>query len=329
MTCLQGIVKTLLSRTSATSTTLASSANPSVTGARITYTATVSPAPNGGTVTFSDGTATITGCGSAPVDTSTGEAICQVTYTRVGSHTITAAYSGDSEFKVSTSAPLIQTVNKATPALGISQSANPVIVGGPAHGTATLASTDAGGAVDYRYYDNLAACQADIAAFPGTAPTRGTDAGTVIVSGGSVPDSAPATFGSAGTIYWAAFYSGDAANAGAATYCDAQQVTYQVQLLYDQAKANHSGSTVPIELQLLNAVGANVSTSRITVTVTSLSPSPAPGKAPTGTLDFLTLDQGPGYQLSVKTTGYPAGTYTLLFTADTDPTTHVAKLLIS
>jgi hypothetical protein len=89
VTSLQGIVKTLISRTSATSTTLASSANPSAAGAQVTYTATVSPAPNGGTVTFSDGTATIADCGSAPVDTSTGQAICQMTYTGAGSGLLT------------------------------------------------------------------------------------------------------------------------------------------------------------------------------------------------------------------------------------------------
>lgn len=45
------------------------------------------------------------------------------------------------------------------------------------------------------------------------------------------------------------------------------------------------------------------------MTVTGLSPSPAPGKAPTGTFTFTTLpDQGPGYQLNVKTTRYPKGT---------------------
>ncbi|MGH3185306.1 MAG: Ig-like domain-containing protein, partial [Streptosporangiaceae bacterium] len=76
-----------------TATTLASSANPSVAGPAVTYTATVSPVPDGGTVAFTDGGATITGCGAVPVDTSTGRATCQVTYTSAGTHSITAAYS--------------------------------------------------------------------------------------------------------------------------------------------------------------------------------------------------------------------------------------------
>jgi hypothetical protein len=78
----------------ATATTL-SSANPSVAGEQVTYTATVSPAPDGGTVAFADGGTTIAGCGAQPVDTSTGKATCQVTYDSTGAHAITAAYSGD------------------------------------------------------------------------------------------------------------------------------------------------------------------------------------------------------------------------------------------
>jgi hypothetical protein len=42
----------------------------------------------------------------------------------------------------------------------------------------------------------------------------------------------------------------------------------------------------------------------------------------------MTLDQGPGYQLNVKTTGYPAGTYTLSFTVGGDPTLHTAQFVI-
>ena len=86
---------------------------------------------------------------------------------------------------------------------------------------------------------------------------------------------------------------------------------------------------MPVRLQLLNAAGTNLSAAGITVTVTGLSPSPAPGKAPAGPFTFLTLDQGPGYQLNIKTTGYKAGTYTLSFTAGGDPTIHTAKFVIS
>jgi hypothetical protein len=108
-----------------------------------------------------------------------------------------------------------------------------------------------------------------------------------------------------------------------------QQVAYQVKLQYDPAKAYHSGATVPVKIQLLNAAGANVSAAGIPVTVTGLSPSPAPGQAPAGTFTFVRLPGGPGYQLNVKTTGYPAGTYALSFKAGSDPTSDTAQFVIS
>ncbi|MGI8751555.1 MAG: Ig-like domain repeat protein [Acidimicrobiales bacterium] len=98
----------------ATSTTLTSSANPAVSGQTVTYTATVSPVADGGTVTFFDGTTPITSCGTPTVDIA-GHATCQVTYANTSGspHSITAAYSGDSNFAASTSAALVETVNPA------------------------------------------------------------------------------------------------------------------------------------------------------------------------------------------------------------------------
>src|SRR5207237_301832 len=47
-----------------TTTALTSSPNPSVVGQAVTYTATVSPVPSGGTVAFKEGATTISGCGT-------------------------------------------------------------------------------------------------------------------------------------------------------------------------------------------------------------------------------------------------------------------------
>jgi hypothetical protein len=81
------------------------------------------------------------------------------------------------------------------------------------------AAVTAGGTVQYRYYGSLSGCQADVTAFPGTAPSGGTLVSTVTVTGGVVPSSAAITFPAAGTFYWAAFYSGDASNLPAASDC--------------------------------------------------------------------------------------------------------------
>jgi len=63
-----------------TATTLSSAASPSLVGGLVAYTATVRPAPSGGTVAFADGSAPITGCAAQPVDPATGTAACHLTY---------------------------------------------------------------------------------------------------------------------------------------------------------------------------------------------------------------------------------------------------------
>src|SRR6185312_12374520 len=112
--------------------------NPSTAGQQVTYTATVSPAPDGGTVQFSDNGTTITGCGAQPVNTTTGVATCSLTYNQVGSHPIVAGYSGDTNFLAS-SAPLTQTVNAApSTATALISSANPSTAGQQVTYTATV-----------------------------------------------------------------------------------------------------------------------------------------------------------------------------------------------
>jgi hypothetical protein len=93
-----------------TTTTLATSLNPSLRGQSLTFTATVTPTGSGtptGTVTFADGgvaigSATLAG-GGATFTTSTLAA---------GMHSITAIYGGDTNFAGSTSSALSQTVSQ-------------------------------------------------------------------------------------------------------------------------------------------------------------------------------------------------------------------------
>jgi hypothetical protein len=91
-----------------TTTSLSSSQDPSAPGGQVTYTATISPAPDGGSVAFTDGGTVITGCGSQQVGS--GTATCTVTYNSTGSHSIVARYLGDASFAASTSPALGQTV---------------------------------------------------------------------------------------------------------------------------------------------------------------------------------------------------------------------------
>jgi hypothetical protein len=93
-----------------TTTTLTSSLNPAKKGKKVTYTATVSPNPHGGTVKFTSGGSTISGCGSVAVNTTTGKATCSVTYNSIGTRKIQATYSGDTNYGSSTSTAVSEKV---------------------------------------------------------------------------------------------------------------------------------------------------------------------------------------------------------------------------
>jgi uncharacterized protein (UPF0548 family) len=125
-----------------TTTTVISSANPSAFGASVTFTATVTPPVNGtptGTVTFSDGSSTL---GQATV--SAGIATYSSASLAIGAHSITASYSGDSNFTGSTSIALSQVVQKATTTTALSESANPSAFGASVTFTATVTAQASG-----------------------------------------------------------------------------------------------------------------------------------------------------------------------------------------
>ncbi|MCW2997679.1 MAG: hypothetical protein JWN65_1228, partial [Solirubrobacterales bacterium] len=130
----------------ATGTTLTSSADPSASGDAVTFTATVASAdatPGGGTVQFYDG-ADALGTPQS-LDPTTGKA----TYTTspvlsVGSHTITAVYSGALGFSGSTSDGLVQTVDRPpVPTFSGSSPASPAMTTAPK----LLGSAEAGSTV--------------------------------------------------------------------------------------------------------------------------------------------------------------------------------------
>ena len=102
-----------------TSTNLTSSADPSVFGHSVTFTATVSASSPGsgtatGTVTFRDGASSI---GTAALALGVGCSIATFSTSALaaGNHNITAVYSGDSRFTASTATVFIQTVIPTVP----------------------------------------------------------------------------------------------------------------------------------------------------------------------------------------------------------------------
>ncbi|MGA7499406.1 MAG: Ig-like domain-containing protein, partial [Isosphaeraceae bacterium] len=129
---------------SSTTTTLASSANPSASGQSVTFTATVAAVSPGsgtptGTVNFLDGTTQI-GTGTL---SSTGAATFSTTTLTTGTHSITAVYEGDTNFTTSTSSVLSQVVLLASTTT-LTASPTSSVFGQPVTFTATVAAVTSG-----------------------------------------------------------------------------------------------------------------------------------------------------------------------------------------
>jgi hypothetical protein len=132
-----------------TTTVVTSSLNPSVASQQVTYTATVSPVPDGGTVLFRDGGSPIAGCTAQGVNTTTGQATCSVTYLVAGSHSITAVFGGTASYPTSTSAALTQVVNPTSTTTALVSSVNPSGVGQQVTFTATVSPVPDGGTMGF------------------------------------------------------------------------------------------------------------------------------------------------------------------------------------
>jgi hypothetical protein len=116
-----GTTITVLTRLQPTVSTLVSSSNPSSFGQLVTFTDTVSPKTGqgvpSGTVTFYDGTKQL---GSSSLN-SGGVAAISTSALKVGTHSISAVYGGDSTFASSTSNVLSQVVQGAIATLSGNQ----------------------------------------------------------------------------------------------------------------------------------------------------------------------------------------------------------------
>ena len=125
--------------------TLTSSQNPSAYGQAVTLNVSVKQDPNStqgtptGTVTFSDtfqGTTTVLGTQTL---NGSGNASLQLTTLAVGTHVITAGYSGDTYYSASASNPLSQVVQEqVTVTVANTGGGNPSAYGAPVTFTATV-----------------------------------------------------------------------------------------------------------------------------------------------------------------------------------------------
>ncbi len=170
---LSGSASSALTQTvnqAATATGISSSANPSTFGQAVTFTARVQPAAGGptGTVAFFDGSAQI---GSATLSGGVAQFTAAGGALAAGTHSVTAGYSGDTNFVSSTSGALAETVSTAPTSTLLTTSSNPSVIGHSVTFTATVSSSVAGtqsGTVSF-YLDGSATAAASAALSAGTA----------------------------------------------------------------------------------------------------------------------------------------------------------------
>jgi hypothetical protein len=148
-------------------TTTVQAPGTAMTGQAVNLTATVSPAAAGGTVQFKDNGADI----GSPVTVANGSATLSQTFNSAGAHSITAAFSGATGFKDSTSAASTVTVTDPIPVSKDTtttlQAPATAITGQAVHLTATVAPTPNGGTVQFK--DNGANIGSPVTVNNGTA----------------------------------------------------------------------------------------------------------------------------------------------------------------
>jgi uncharacterized delta-60 repeat protein len=138
-------VNGVLTITAATSSTsVISSSLTSTYGSSVTFTATVNSTATG-SVTFKDGGTTL-GVGIV----SSGTATYSTPLLSAGTHTITAVYSGDTDFAGSTSSAITQTVNKMSTTSSVVSSSPSSSYGNSVTFTATVVGNGATGTVTFK-----------------------------------------------------------------------------------------------------------------------------------------------------------------------------------
>jgi hypothetical protein len=150
----------------------------------------------------------------------------------------------------------------------------------------------------------------------------------VATCNGTAPNGGNIDTSSAGSKSFSVSATDNAGNV-ASPQSVAYTVGYGFVVLFDQTKAAKSGSVVPIKVQLVDALGHNVSSVAIVVHAVSLtqiatsaseSVNDAGSSNPDANFRFdSSLGAGGGYIFNLKTTGLATGTYRLGFAVDAAP----------
>jgi len=164
--------------------TLTSTPNPSAYTQTVTFTATV-PTGATGTVSFFDGATQINAAVTIALGATT--ASTSISTLSVGTHSIKATYSGDSNFTTATSTVLSQVVGKGASGLTLASAPNPSNFGSSVTFTASLATGATGNVTFFDGSTNIGmvAASAGTAAFSTTALTAGSHSITAQYAGDS------------------------------------------------------------------------------------------------------------------------------------------------
>jgi len=185
--------------TASTKVALRSSAPSSAVGQSVTYTAKVTDSVTGvtptGAVAFDDSGKAIPTCPAQPVVATTASATCKVSYSAIGSHAVTAIYTGDKNFSTSTSVVLTEQVTQDHVRISVVPTPNPGTHGQAVSIQATLRAAPPGLGTPTGKVTFLAAN----VAVPGC----------VAINLGSQNATCTTTFAKSGTVKLSVIYSGD------------------------------------------------------------------------------------------------------------------------
>ena len=126
------------------STALTANPSSATAGQSVQLTASIAPATATGTVQFMDGANLL-----ASVTVTNGTALIAASNLTVGSHSITAVYSGDAGDAGSASAAVAVTISKANSTTAVTSSLNPGTIGQPVTFSAAVAPSTATGTVQF------------------------------------------------------------------------------------------------------------------------------------------------------------------------------------
>jgi hypothetical protein len=178
----------------------------------------------------------------------------RVTFISAGTNSWNAVYSGDANNGHATSLCGTVTVNKATPTVSATLSANVITKGGAASGSATLTgSFVAGGTLTYNEFSS------------GDCTGTANVVSTVTVTNNVVPSSSSTTFPTDGRFSWNAIYSGDSNNSPATSSCKVITVTAPPLLTIPGPQSVNSGSNIRFTV-----TASDPSWNNITLTATGL-----------------------------------------------------------